>query len=79
LIVSADAINDNDELPIVLALHVVAEDPGSLLAVRVGEHGWARALSIEPVLRRRLVERVGTADADTMDAVAGALRAVQDL
>jgi mRNA-degrading endonuclease toxin of MazEF toxin-antitoxin module len=79
LIVSADAINDNEDVPVVLALHVVPEDPGSLLAVRVGEHGWARALSIEPVLRRRLVEHVGTADAETMDAVAGALRAVQDL
>jgi mRNA-degrading endonuclease toxin of MazEF toxin-antitoxin module len=79
LIVSADAVNANDELPIVLALHIVAEDPGSLLAVRVAEHGWARALSIEPVLRRRLVEQVGTADTDAMEAVAGALRAVQDL
>ena len=62
-----------------LALHVVPEDPGSLLAIRVGEHGWARALSIESVLRRRLVEHVGSADAETMDALAGALRAVQDL
>jgi mRNA-degrading endonuclease toxin of MazEF toxin-antitoxin module len=79
LIVSADVINDNDDLPVVLAVHVVDTDPGSLLAVRVGDRGWARALSIEPVLRRRLVEHVGSADADTMDAVSNALRAVQDL
>ena len=79
LVVSADAVNANEDLPIVLALHVVAGDPGSLLAVRIGEHGWARALSIEPVLRRRLVERVGAAGPDTMEAVAGTLRAVQDL
>lgn len=79
LIVSAEVINDNDDLPIVLALQIVDADPGSLLAVRVGEHGWARALSIEPVLRRRLVERVGTADPATMEQVANALRAVQDL
>lgn len=79
LIVSADAINTNDDVPVVLAVHLVPEDPGSLLAVRVGEHGWARALSIEPVMRRRLVERIGTANADELDAVAGALRAVQDL
>lgn len=79
LIVSAEVINDNEDVPIVLALHLVDEDPGSLLAVRVGEHGWARALSIEPVMRRRLVERVGTTNAETMEQVSNALRAVQDL
>lgn len=79
LIVSADVINHADGLPVVLAVHLVDSDPGSLLAVRVGDHGWARALSIEPVLRRRLVERIDAADADTMDAVNAALRATQDL
>jgi hypothetical protein len=34
LIVSADAINANDQLPVVLAVHVVDTDPESLLAVR---------------------------------------------
>lgn len=79
LVVSAEVVNANDELPIVLGLHLVDDDPGSLLAVRVGEHGWARALSIEPVLRRRLAERVGVADDAAMEQVANALRAVQDL
>lgn len=79
LIVSADTINANDDLPIVLALHVVGDDPGNLLAVRVGDHGWARALSIEPIMRRRLVERVDLVDAADMDQVASALRAIQDL
>ncbi len=79
LIVSADVINDHAGLPIVLGLHLVDEDPDSLLAVRVGEYGWARALSIEPVIRRRLVERLGTADADAMNNVDAALRAVHDL
>ncbi|WP_433386496.1 type II toxin-antitoxin system PemK/MazF family toxin [Dactylosporangium sp. CA-152071] len=79
LIVSADAVNAAEDLPVVLAVHVVDEDPGSLLAVRAGGHGWARALSIEPVMRRRLVERVDALDGDTMDAVDAALRAVQDL
>jgi mRNA-degrading endonuclease toxin of MazEF toxin-antitoxin module len=78
LIVSSDFVNEVD-LPVVLALHLVDEDPDSLLAVRVGEHGWARAMSIEPVMRRRLVERLGAADPDTMDGVNAALRAVQDL
>lgn len=79
LIVSADAINGNDDLPVVLAVQLVDADPGSLLAVPVGQHGWARALSIEPVTRRRLVERLDTADADTMEQVSSALRAVQEL
>jgi mRNA-degrading endonuclease toxin of MazEF toxin-antitoxin module len=78
LIVSSDIVNEVD-LPVVLALHLVDEDPDSLLAVRVGEHGWARAMSIEPIMRRRLIERVGAADLDTMDGVNAALRAVQDL
>jgi mRNA-degrading endonuclease toxin of MazEF toxin-antitoxin module len=72
-------VNENGELPVVLAVHLVDDGPGSLLAVRVGEHGWARALSIEPVMRRRLAERVGVADDTTMERVANALRAVQDL
>ena len=79
LIVSADAINADDRLPVVLTLHVVDTDPDSLLAVRVGEHGWARALSVEPAMRSRLVEHVATAEHDTMEQVSNALRAVQDL
>jgi mRNA-degrading endonuclease toxin of MazEF toxin-antitoxin module len=79
LIVSSDIVNEAEDLPVVLALHLVDADPESLLAVRVGEHGWARALTIEPVVRRRLVERIDQADADTMGAVSAALRAVQDL
>ena len=79
LIVSSDAINAVDRLPVVLALRLAVENPESLLAVRVGEHGWARAISIEPVIRRRLVEHLDTADAHTMDGVNAALRAVQDL
>lgn len=79
LVVSSDVINSNDELPVVLALHIVPDDPGSLLAVRVGEHGWARALSIEPVQRRRMRERIDVADPAAMETVDGALRAVQEL
>jgi mRNA-degrading endonuclease toxin of MazEF toxin-antitoxin module len=79
LIVSADVINENADIPIVLGLHIVESDPVSLLAIKVGEHGWARVLSIEPVLRRRLVDHVGAADTEAMRAISGALRAVQDL
>lgn len=79
LIVSTDVINGNDGVPVVLALHIVDSDPQSLLAAKVGDHGWARALSIEPVMRSRLVERVDVADDATMEAVATAIRAAMDL
>jgi mRNA-degrading endonuclease toxin of MazEF toxin-antitoxin module len=79
LIVSTDIINANDQLPIVLTLHLVDTDPDSLLAVRVGDYGWARALSIEPAMRSRLAEHVGTIEQETMEQVSNALRAVQDL
>jgi mRNA-degrading endonuclease toxin of MazEF toxin-antitoxin module len=77
--VSSDDVNAVGALPVVLALRLAEADPGTLLSVRVGEHGWARALTIEPVMRRRLIEHVDTADAATMEAVNVALRAVQDL
>lgn len=79
LVVSAAAINRAEQLPVVLALHVVDTDPGGLLAVGLGEHGWASALSIEPSLRSRLVERLAVIDPATMDRVDAALRAAQDL
>lgn len=79
LIVSADVVNANEELPVVLTLHLVDTDPDNLLAVRVGDHGWARALSIEPAMRTRLIEHVDNADHETMEQVSNALRAVQDL
>jgi mRNA-degrading endonuclease toxin of MazEF toxin-antitoxin module len=79
LIISADAINDNHQLPTVYAMHVVSDDPGGLLAVRIGEHGWTFALEIDRPLRRRLVEKVGEATAGELEAVDNALRATFDL
>lgn len=79
LIVSSDGINRVEELPVVLAVHIVDSDPGGLLAVAVPPHGWATALTIEPVLRSRLAERVDVLDMNTMDNISAALRAAQDL
>lgn len=79
LIVSDDAINANDQIPAVFAMHVVADDPGGLLAVRIGDVGWAFALEIDRPLRRRLVEKVGEATAEEMEAVDNALRATFNL
>lgn len=49
-------------------MHVVSVDPGGLLAVRIGEHGWAFALEIDRPLRRRLVEKVGEATAAELES-----------
>lgn len=79
LVVSADAINRNEALPAVYGMHVVSDDPGSLLAVRLEPHGWAFALEIDRPLRRRLVERVDVAGADVMEQVDHAIRAAYDV
>jgi mRNA-degrading endonuclease toxin of MazEF toxin-antitoxin module len=79
LVVSSDGINRVEELPVVLALHIVDNDPGGLLAVAVPPHGWATALTIEPVMRSRLSERLDVVDPATLDNVSAALRAAQDL
>jgi mRNA-degrading endonuclease toxin of MazEF toxin-antitoxin module len=76
LIVSADAVNANDDLPTVYAMHVVDTDPGSLLAVRVAEFGWAFALEIDRPPRRRLVEHLGRATPEELEQVDNAIRAV---
>jgi mRNA-degrading endonuclease toxin of MazEF toxin-antitoxin module len=75
LIVSADAINTNEDLPVVYAMHVVDSDPGSLLAVRIGEFGWAFALEIDRPPRRRLVEHLGHASPEELEQVDNAIRA----
>jgi mRNA-degrading endonuclease toxin of MazEF toxin-antitoxin module len=79
LVVSADAVNENDALPTVYCMHVVDTDPGSLLAVRIDPHGWAFALEIDRPPRKRLVERLGAASVEQLEAVDNALRAVFDL
>jgi mRNA-degrading endonuclease toxin of MazEF toxin-antitoxin module len=79
LIVSDDAINANDRIPTVFAMHVVADDPGGLLAARIGEFGWAFALEIDRPLRRRLIEKIGRATVEEMEAIDTALRATFDL
>jgi mRNA-degrading endonuclease toxin of MazEF toxin-antitoxin module len=79
LVVSSAGVNNHPTLPVVLAVQVVDSDPGGLLAVGVGEHGWATALTIEPVMRSRLVERMTVLGLDVMENVSTALRAAQDL
>jgi mRNA-degrading endonuclease toxin of MazEF toxin-antitoxin module len=79
LVISAAAINENPDFVVVLTLQIVNTDPGGLLAVCTEPYGWVSALAIEATLKRRLTERVGAVDQTTMDQVATALRAAQDL
>lgn len=78
LIVSADFLNESDGAT-VLGLHLVDRDPQSLLAPRVGAHGFANVITIEAVLRRRLDARIGLATPEEMEQISHALRAAQDL
>jgi len=81
LIVSADPINNDRTVPVVLAVNVVETDPGSLLAVpvrrlRLGQRGHRTA---DHAVAGGLLERMAIATPDTMDQVSAALRAAQDL
>lgn len=79
LIVSAAGINDAEALPVVFGVHVLDSDPGQLLAVHVAPWGWASALTLERVMRRRLVEHLGAATDDALEQVDASLRAVLEL
>jgi len=76
--VSADFLNEGEGAT-VLGVHLVDRDPESLLAPRIGAHGFANVMTIEAVLRRRLDARIGLAKPEEMEQVANALRAAQDL
>ncbi len=81
LIVSADGINiaEISDAPVVFGVHLLPSDPGKLLAVRVEPHGWASAMTLEAVIRRRLIEHVDTVDPEAMELVDSALRAALEL
>lgn len=78
LIVSADFLNEGTGAT-VLGVHLVDRDPESLLAPRIGAHGFANVMTIEAVLRRRLDMCLATAGPEEMELVSNALRAAQDL
>jgi mRNA-degrading endonuclease toxin of MazEF toxin-antitoxin module len=79
LIISNDAINRDESLPAVRGIHIVDRDPGGLLSVRIEPHGWAPVMTSEAVLRSRLVEQVGTASVEEVEAVEVALAAMYGL
>ncbi len=79
LILSADSLIASASVPTVYGAHFADADPGSLVAVRVGEFGWANLVEIDRPLRSRLVERVGEATDTEMEQVDNALRATFEL
>lgn len=79
LVVSSDVVNDNERIPYCFAMHVVADPPDSLLAVSLGDRGWAFALEVDRPLKRQLTEQLGTASPEQMEQVENAMRAVFEL
>lgn len=75
---SADFLNEGDGAT-VLGVHLVDRDPESLLAPRIGAHGFANVMTIETVMRRRLDVQIGVAAPEELEQVSNALRAAQDL
>lgn len=75
LIVSADALNQAENLNLVLAVHILDQDLESeLLCPRIGDHGWALVTTVERVVRSRLVEKIGEATPEELDQVTRGLR-----
>ncbi|MBV9161385.1 MAG: hypothetical protein JO281_07510 [Pseudonocardiales bacterium] len=62
-----------------LGIHLVDRDPESVLAQRMGDHGWAVVTTIERVVRSRLGEQLGTDTPEEMEQVDIALKACLDL
>ena len=62
-----------------LGIHLVDRDPESVLAQRMGDHGWAVVTTIERVGRSRLGEQLGTDTPEEMEQVDIALKACLDL
>lgn len=69
LIVSTNGVNADDSNPRVLAVAILPDDPGGILATRVGEHGWASALTVAPHRKQQFTQHVGTVDMSTVDAI----------
>lgn len=78
LIVSDDALNTRPGQRLAVGVHLLDDDPGELLAVPT-PYGWAAVLTIEVIIRRRLVEHVGALDVERLADVDVALRVATGL
>jgi hypothetical protein len=78
VIVSGSGINMDGRRSWLLAVDIVPEDPGDLLAVPV-PGGWADASSVVRVYRRWLTSQADVLGAETRERLDVALRAALDL
>ena len=78
LVVSADVLNESEDVPTCYALHILDSDPQSLLAVETA-WGWASVLLLDRPPRSMLTELLGEATREQMEDVDSALRAVLEL
>lgn len=78
VIVSSDGINDSARTWL-LAVEVVNDDPGDILAVHVPDLGWVYAGSVSRAYRDWLTERLDQLAPETMESIDTALRAALDL
>jgi hypothetical protein len=62
-----------------LGIELRDHDPGDLLAIPVGERGWAYAGDLSRLYRAWLGDPLGALDSTTLSRVDGALRAALDL
>lgn len=79
VIVSGDGINSDERRPWLLAVDIVRDDPGDLLAVPVARRGWVDSSTVVRVYRRWLTDRVDVLDEVTIERLDAALRAALDL
>lgn len=78
VLLSSDGINDSPR-PWLLGVELRQRDPGDLLAVPVGDRGWAYAGDLTRLYRAWVGPRVGAVAPGELTQLEGALRAALDL
>lgn len=78
VLLSSDGINDSPR-PWLLGVELRDRDPGDLLAVRVGDRGWAYAGDLTRLYRAWTGSRVGALDPVTLARLDDLVRAALDL
>lgn len=78
VILSSDGINDSPR-PWLLGIELRDSDPGDLLAIPVGDCGWAYAGDLSRLYRAWLGQRLDEIHPTVLARLDGALRAALDL
>lgn len=79
LVVAAQSVLDNPEVPTVTTLLVYADARAGLLSVPVGDIGYASALAPEASLRSLVGEVLHTCSPDELEQIDVAIRAALDV